>query len=82
MTITEVSRAVRVRSSTLRFWEAGDSLPIASRRTTPRIYPPDAVRDARVIAALRDGGCGIPTVRTIATTMTDHVGKPRSPPSP
>ena len=75
MTITEVSRAVGVRSSTLRFWEAEGLLsPNRQPANNSRIYPPDAVRDARVIAALRDGGYGIPTVRTIMTTMTDHVG--------
>jgi len=64
MTITELSGALGVRPSTLRFWE--DEGLVRPERVTSlkaRRYPPDAVRDARVAAALRAAGYRIPAVR-------------------
>ena len=70
MSITELSAALGVRSSTLRFWEREGLLapereePLAIRR-----YPPDAVRDARIVAALRAGGYRIPAVDAVMTSL-------------
>jgi len=70
MSIGELSAALGVRSSTLRFWEReglvtserGD--PLAARR-----YPLRAVRDARIVAALRAGGYRIPAVHAVMTSL-------------
>lgn len=70
MSITELSAALGVRSSTLRFWEQEGLItlergePLAARR-----YPPDAVRDARIVAALRAGGYRIPAVQAVMTSL-------------
>ncbi|SFD98474.1 DNA-binding transcriptional regulator, MerR family [Actinopolyspora alba] len=72
MTITELAVAIGVRSSTLRFWEQqGLIVPerAARARTGKRYYPPDAIRDARIVAALRAGGYRIPAVRAVMTSL-------------
>ncbi|MDQ6522706.1 MerR family transcriptional regulator [Nocardioides sp. LHD-245] len=66
MTITELSEALGVRASTLRFWEQeGLVAPerIATRSGTARRYPVAAVREARIVVALRAAGYRIPEVR-------------------
>ncbi|WP_245551966.1 MerR family transcriptional regulator [Gordonia aichiensis] len=66
MTITELSRAIGVKASTLRFWEsAGLVTPdrISTRSGTARRYPVAAIREARITAALRAGGYRAPDVR-------------------
>ncbi|WP_238559042.1 MerR family transcriptional regulator [Rhodococcus rhodnii] len=67
MSITELSQAVGVRPSTLRFWER-EGL-VAPQRTvtrsgTARRYGATAVRDVRIVAALRSGGYRIPEARS------------------
>lgn len=64
MTITELADALGVRSSTLRFWEQ-EGLVIPERVTSlsARRYPPAAIREARITAALRAAGYRIPSVR-------------------
>lgn len=70
MTITELSEALAVRSSTLRFWEAeGLIKPERLKNQGARRYPPQAVRDARVAAALRAGGYRIPAVREVLVSL-------------
>ncbi len=70
MTITELSLALGVRSSTLRFWEQeGLVTPVREGAARVRSYPPDAVRDARIVAALRSGGYRIPAVRAVMTSL-------------
>ncbi|NDK30603.1 MerR family transcriptional regulator [Nesterenkonia haasae] len=70
MSITELSTALGVRSSTLRFWEQEElitperDVPLAARR-----YPPDTVRDARIVATLRAGGYRIPAIRAVMTSL-------------
>ena len=57
MSITELSAALGVRSSTLRFWEhQGQITPDREQALAARRYTPDAVRDARIVAALGAGG--------------------------
>ncbi|GAB3615746.1 MerR family transcriptional regulator [Okibacterium endophyticum] len=70
MSITELSAALGVRSSTLRFWEQqGLIAPERSERLNTRFYPPDAVRDARIVAALRAGGYRIPAVQAVMASL-------------
>lgn len=70
MTITELSSALGVRSSTLRYWEhEGLITPERESQRAPRRYPPGAVRDARIITALRAGNYGIPAVRAVMTSL-------------
>lgn len=70
MSITELSTALGVRSSTLRFWEKEGLIaperdePLAARR-----YPPDTVRDTRIVATLRAGGYRIPAVHAVMTSL-------------
>jgi len=70
MSITELSSALGVRASTLRFWEDRGLLsPERSGRLGARRYPPAAVQEARVIAALRAGGYGIPAVQAVMASL-------------
>ena len=70
MAITELSLALGVRSSTLRFWEQeGLITPERKGPARTRDYPPEAVRDARIVAALRAGGYRVPAVRAIMTSL-------------
>lgn len=74
MTITELAQALGVRASTLRFWEesglvAPDRVETAAGST--RRYPVPAVREARITAALRAGGYGIPEVRAAIMAVRD-----------
>ena len=65
LTIAELGDALGVRASTLRFWEQ-EGLVSPDRVTSrgARSYPPAAVREARIVAALRAAGHGIPAVRS------------------
>jgi DNA-binding transcriptional MerR regulator len=74
MTITELAGALGVRASTLRFWEEADLVApervtsLAARRYPARRYPPTAIREARITAALRAAGYRIREVQaTIAS---------------
>lgn len=70
LSITELAAALDVRSSTLRFWEdCGVIAPTRSGANRVRSYPPDAVRVARIVAALRSGGYGIPAVREVIAAL-------------
>ncbi|SCK58474.1 DNA-binding transcriptional regulator, MerR family [Streptomyces sp. WMMB 714] len=74
MTISELSQALGVKASTLRFWEkAGLVAPdrITTRAGTARRYPLPAIREARITAALRAGGYRVPDVRTAVTAVRE-----------
>ncbi|MFI6944282.1 MerR family transcriptional regulator [Streptomyces sp. NPDC050418] len=74
MTITELAQALDVRTSALRFWESeGLVAPerLTTRAGTARRYPTGAIREARITAALRAGGYGIPEVRDAIGTLRD-----------
>ncbi|TYL51207.1 MerR family transcriptional regulator [Agromyces mariniharenae] len=66
LSITELAGALDVRTSTLRFWEQ-EGLVHPDRITSLRArhYAPHAVREARIVAALRRAGYGIPAVREL-----------------
>ena len=70
MTITELAAALGVRPSTLRFWEQ-EELVVPERVTTLRArrYPLRAIHEARIVAALRNAGYGIPSVREIIGSL-------------
>ena len=70
MSITELSAALGVRSSTLRFWEQqGLITPERREGHSARRYRPDAIRDVRIVAALRAGGYRIPAVRAVMASL-------------
>ncbi|MDR7383435.1 MerR family transcriptional regulator [Promicromonospora iranensis] len=70
MTVTELAAALGVRASTLRFWEQ-EGLAVPERVTTLRArqYGTGAIREARIVAALRGSGYGIPAVRDVVATL-------------
>lgn len=74
MTITELTQALGVRASTLRFWESvglvnPERVPTAAG--TARRYPVTAIREARITAALRAGGYRIPDVHKAITAVRE-----------
>ncbi|MYS87485.1 MerR family transcriptional regulator [Embleya scabrispora] len=70
LTITELAGALDVRPSTLRFWEQ-EGLVTPERVTSlqARRYGPSAAGAARIVAALRSSGYGIPAVREIMGSL-------------
>jgi DNA-binding transcriptional MerR regulator len=75
LTITELAGALAVRASTLRFWELeGLITPDRPSGRAARRYPPGAVREARIVAALRAGGYRIPEVRAVMTSLREAGG--------
>jgi DNA-binding transcriptional MerR regulator len=79
LTIAELADALGVRASTLRFWEQ-EGLVAPDRVTSrgARSYPPTAVREARIVAALRAAGHRIPAVRSTidAIRRSAHLDDP------
>jgi len=70
MSITELSAALGVRSSTLRFWELeGLITPEREEPLSRRRYPPYAANEARIVAALRAGGYRIPAVHAVMSSL-------------
>ncbi|MDQ0643337.1 MerR family transcriptional regulator [Microbacterium murale] len=70
MTITELSAALGVRASTLRFWEDEDLVhPERVTARAARSYPPAAIREARIVAALRAAAYRIPQVHATITAL-------------
>ncbi|MEU9591699.1 MerR family transcriptional regulator [Streptomyces sp. NPDC048193] len=70
MTITELAGALGVRPSALRFWEQ-EGLVVPDRVTSLRArrYGLSAIGAARIVAALRGSGYGIPAVRDIMGSL-------------
>ncbi|WP_433683558.1 MerR family transcriptional regulator [Nocardia sp. CA-119907] len=74
MTITELSQALELRASTLRFWEQhGLVRPerIITRSGSARRYQLVAIREARITAALRAAGYRIPDVQKAIAAIRD-----------
>ncbi|MDN5727757.1 MAG: MerR family transcriptional regulator [Propionibacteriales bacterium] len=64
LSITQLAEALGVRTSTLRHWEREDLVhPERVTSLAVRSYPPAAVREARIAAALRTVGHPVPAVR-------------------
>ncbi|MFI5716886.1 MerR family transcriptional regulator [Nocardia sp. NPDC051750] len=70
MSISELSRALGVRASTLRHWDAA-GLVVPHRRTgrEARRYTPDDVRAARLVHQLRLAGYGIEPLRQLVPQL-------------
>lgn len=74
MTITELSQALGVKASTLRFWEkAGLIAPdrVVTKAGTARRYPLTAIREARITAALRAAGYRVPDVHRAVAAVRE-----------
>lgn len=73
MTIGELAQALGVRASALRHWER-EGLVRTTRAagSGTRIYGALAVTEARITAALRAGGYGIPGIRSILQEVRVH----------
>lgn len=66
MNISELARALEVRASTLRHWDAaGLVVPRRSDIRETRVYTPDDVRAARLVHQLRLAGYGIEALRRL-----------------
>lgn len=75
LTITQLAAALGVRTSTLRFWEQ-EGLVAPERVTSLRArqYGPAAVDEARIVAALRASGYGVPAVRDVVASLRSLPG--------
>lgn len=71
MTITELSVALGVRASALRHWER-EGLVRPSRTSVVRSYGSAAITEARIVAALRAGGYGIPLIAGVLDQVREH----------
>jgi DNA-binding transcriptional MerR regulator len=56
LTIGELARRTGVATSTLRYWEEIGLMPVASRVSGQRRYPPSTVRLVGIIALLQEVG--------------------------
>ncbi|MFD4992519.1 MerR family transcriptional regulator [Cellulosimicrobium cellulans] len=79
LTITGLAAALGVRASTLRFWEhegllAPERVTSRTGAVSARRYPPAAVREARVVAALRAAGYRVPEVRHAIDALRGATG--------
>jgi DNA-binding transcriptional MerR regulator len=64
--VGELAARLRVRTSTLRVWDAAGLLtPTRERGTAYRLYGPVEIRDARIIAMLRQGHYGFEQIRPV-----------------
>ncbi|MFC9433416.1 MerR family transcriptional regulator [Nocardia sp. NPDC057030] len=64
MSIAELADALGIRTSTLRHWDA-EGLVIPARDRGARHYPPNQVRDARIVHQLRKAGYPIAHLRAV-----------------
>ncbi|NMO02164.1 MerR family transcriptional regulator [Gordonia sp. TBRC 11910] len=69
MTIGELSRALGLPTSTLRFWES-QRLIDADRSDGARVFGPAQIRDVRIVAQLRAAGYGIGLLRELLPQLT------------
>lgn len=73
MTIGELAPALGVRPSALRHWESeGLVEPDRLPGSGTRLYRARAIAEARIVAALRSGGYGIPTISGILGELRSH----------
>lgn len=71
MSISELAGALGVRASALRHWER-EGLVRPDRTAVVRSYGAAAITEARIVAALRSGGYGIPLVAEILDQVRVH----------
>ncbi|WP_426621177.1 MerR family transcriptional regulator [Microbacterium sp. As-52] len=72
MTIGELAQALGVRSSALRHWEREGLVHPLRGTASTRSYGSAAITEARVAAALRSGGYGIPAIARILDEVRTH----------
>ncbi|MGH8876013.1 MAG: MerR family transcriptional regulator [Stackebrandtia sp.] len=65
LSISELAGALGIRPSTLRHWEAEGLLVPRRDARRARSYPPESVRDARIVHQLRLAGYRIETLRIL-----------------
>lgn len=72
MTIGELAQALGVRPSALRHWEREGLVHPARGLSSTRSYGAAAITEARIVAALRAGGYGIPPIARILDHVREH----------
>lgn len=73
MTISELAHALGVRASALRHWEReGLVHPARASLSTARSFGARAVTEARIVAALRSGGYGIPSIARVLEQVREQ----------
>ncbi|MCF7550363.1 MerR family transcriptional regulator [Pseudonocardia sp. WMMC193] len=76
MTITQLAEALGVRTSALRFWESEGLLHPTRVGRAARVYPVAAVREARIVVALRTAGHRIPELRATMAALRETTARP------
>ncbi|WP_315068631.1 MerR family transcriptional regulator [uncultured Microbacterium sp.] len=72
MTIGELAQALGIRPSALRHWEREELVHPLRGAASTRSYGSAAITEARVAAALRSGGYGIPAIARILDEVRTH----------
>lgn len=73
MTIAELAHALGVRASALRHWEReGLVHPARASRSAARSFGARAITEARIVAALRSGGYGIPSIARVLEQVREQ----------
>lgn len=73
MTIAELAHALGVRASALRHWEREGLLhPARASPSAARSFGARAITEARIVAALRSGGYGIPSIARVLEQVREH----------
>jgi DNA-binding transcriptional MerR regulator len=73
MSIGELAQALDVRTSALRHWEREGLIhPLRGPASATRSYGARAITEARIVAALRTGGYGIPPIARILEQLRGH----------
>jgi DNA-binding transcriptional MerR regulator len=72
MTIGELAQALGLRASALRHWEREGLVHPLRGAASSRSYGAVAITEARVAAALRSGGYGIPSISRILDEVRVH----------
>ena len=72
MTIGELAQALGIRPSALRHWEREGLVHPLRGAASTRSYGSVAITEARIVAALRSGGYGIPAISRILDEVRTH----------
>ncbi|WP_251053612.1 MerR family transcriptional regulator [Microbacterium sp. ISL-59] len=72
MTIGELAQALGIRPSALRHWEREGLVHPLRGTASTRSYGAAAITEARIVAALRAGGYGIPAISRILEHVRQH----------
>ncbi|WP_240745062.1 MULTISPECIES: MerR family transcriptional regulator [unclassified Microbacterium] len=72
MSIGELAQALGIRPSALRHWESEGLVHPRRGTASSRSYGSAAITEARVAAALRSGGYGIPAISRILDQVRAH----------